>query len=206
MRKLATLMVCVVALMGTGAFYVASPLYTAWSIREAVKSDDTATLSKRVVWSPVRRTLKTSLVQFTLGDGTTAGAEQPRTASGGWWSKLKASYGRAVVERFVERYANPTGMRTLFTYGRSVRKNILFRTDPDAGLTLSQRLSAIWSRVLRAEFKSLTRFEIDMTDKFDPTRMYAGVLELSWRGGGWQLVELHVRRTGGVMPLKMADA
>src|SRR5260370_620910 len=55
----------------------------------------------------------------------------------------------------------------------------------------SDYLARAWARVKRAEFTSLTSFEIDMEDKYDPTRLYLGKLEL--RSVGWKLTELRVK-------------
>lgn len=189
-----------------GTAFAVSPLYTAWSIREAVKSNDEAYLKHRIVWQPVRETLKSSLVTYTLDvpprQLAAAGGTQRRSAS--WWSRIKSAYGRSVVENFVDHYATPSGLKRLFTYGQSIRRNILRRTDPDAGLSLTERIAAAWSRVRRAEFISATRFEIEMTDAYDPGRLYAGALEWNWQAGGWRLVELHVLRLSAERRLRAA--
>lgn len=206
MRK-TVLGLCLLTCLGicAGTAYAVSPLYTAWSIREAVKSNDQTYLEHRVVWKPVRETLKSSLVTYTLGAGpnqvATADSTAPRKQS--WWSRIKLGYGRSVVENFVEHYATPSGLKRLFTYGQSIRRNILRRKDPEAGLNLPERIAAAWSRVRRAQFISLSRFEIHMTDRYDPKRLYAGVLEWNWHAGGWRLVELYVRRlteSDGALP------
>ncbi|MET0638783.1 MAG: hypothetical protein ABWZ19_02075, partial [Hyphomicrobium sp.] len=54
-----------------------------------------------------------------------------------------------------------------------------------------ERIDRAWARVKRAEFTSLTSFEIDMEDKYDPTRLYLGKLELF--PAGWKLTELRVK-------------
>ncbi|MEO1543896.1 MAG: DUF2939 domain-containing protein [Pseudomonadota bacterium] len=197
MRLVVTL-VCVLLLgLSSVAAFVVSPLYTAYSIREAVKTSDTAYLAARISWPPVKQTLKSSLAVMTLGPAADPTTEQ--AAALGWWSRLKTAYGKSMVEGMVERYANPEGFKTLFTYGRSIRRNVLGKSDPDDGLSFTQKLSSIWSRIQRAEFMTLSRFEIDMFDKYDPTRMYAGVLELSWEAWGWRLTELRVSQMPGVV-------
>ncbi len=203
MRRLAlAAFLLVLCSLAAGTVYALSPLYTAWSIREAVKSDDEAYLAHRIVWQPVRRTLKDSLLTYTLGQDVmpvmaAAGASAGNRPRPSWWSRLKASYGRSVVENFVDHYATPSGLKRLFTYGQSIRRTILRRSDPEAGLSLTERIAAAWARVERAQFVSLVRFEIDMRDAYDPLRLYAGVLEWNWQAGGWRLVELHVRRLPG---------
>ncbi|MEO1206462.1 MAG: DUF2939 domain-containing protein [Pseudomonadota bacterium] len=194
MRVFLSLICAAGLLLVSAATFVFSPLYTAYAIREAVKTSDTDYLSERVSWPPVKQSLKSSLVAFTLGPGATGAAQDQAATTTGWWSRLKTAYGRSMVESMVERYANPEGFKTLFTYGRSVRRNVLGKADPDEGLSFSEKLAAIWSRIQRAEFITPSRFEIDMTDKYDPSRLYAGVLELHWGDWGWKLTELRVRQ------------
>ncbi|MCB1484701.1 MAG: hypothetical protein KDJ17_07400, partial [Hyphomicrobiaceae bacterium] len=55
----------------------------------------------------------------------------------------------------------------------------------------AERVKRAWARVKRAEFTSLTTFEIDMLDKHDPSRMYLGKLAID--GFGWKLKELRVK-------------
>ncbi|MEL7049701.1 MAG: DUF2939 domain-containing protein [Pseudomonadota bacterium] len=178
--------------------YGVSPLYTAYAIREAVKTNDTDYLRHRISWTPVRQTLRTSMVEIALGPEAHATTE--RAANVSWWSRMKTAYGKAMVERLVDRYANPEGFGSLFTYGRSVRRNILLRRDPDEGLTTAQKVAAMWSRIRRAEFISMSRFEIDLVDKYDANRMYAGVLEFDLHKLGWTLTELRVLQDSERVP------
>lgn len=194
MRLALALSVVLFSLIGA-VTYAVSPLYTAWSIREAVKTDNTAYLRARISWPSVRQTLKVSLNEIALGPRVAhIRAGTAEAAKMGWWSRLKTAYGRAMVSRFVERYATPEGFKSLFAYGRTVRRNVLMKADPDAGLNMMQRLSASWSRVRRAEFVSLTRFELDLVDKYDDKRLYSGVLAFEIEDAAWTLQALHVRQ------------
>lgn len=172
------------------AAYVGWPFVTAWSIKEAVKSGNSTYLAEHFEWKPVKATLKESMADLVLGPVDASIEDKPKRK--GLWASFKAYYGRTMVDSLVDRYANPTGLPTLFSYGRTVRRDLLGRVDPDDGQPLHIRITNAWKRINRAEFKSLTRFEIDMRDKFEPTRVYAGVLELkNWK---WVVTELRVRQ------------
>ncbi|MCH9808924.1 MAG: DUF2939 domain-containing protein [Alphaproteobacteria bacterium] len=172
------------------AAYIVWPFHTAWSVREAVKSGNSSYLAKHFEWGPVKKTLKDSMTEMVLGPIEASLEGKPRRK--GLWASFKSYYGRTAVNSIVERYANPSGLPTLFSYGRTVRTNVLGRKDPDEGLSLPARIASAWNRLDRAAFVSLTRFEIDMRDKYEPTRVYAGVMELKdWR---WKVVELRVRQ------------
>ncbi len=193
----------VAGLVMATAGYIAWPLHTAWSIREAVKSGDSAYLARHFEWTPVKATLKESMAHLVLDpiDASLKGKPQRQ----GLWASFKAYYGRNMVDGLVERYATPTGLPTLFSYGRNVRANVAGRQEPDDGLLLPQRVANAWSRVERASFITPTRFEIDMRDKFEPDRIYCGVLVLKdWR---WKVIELRVRqRKSETQALRLTNA
>lgn len=179
------LLICL--LLGAAAYGV-WPFYTAWSIKEAVKSGDSAYLVKHIEWAPVKETLKASMTDMMLQPVAETMQKKPQRK--GLWSSFKAYYGRTMVESIVERYANPTDLPQLFSYGRTIRRDLLGRIDPDEGQPLHTRIANAWARIDRAAFITPVRFEIDLRDKFEPTRVYAGVLELKdWR---WIVTQLRV--------------
>ncbi len=180
MRK--CILILALGLACTTAFIV-SPLYSAWAIRAAIKGGDAAYLVDRIDWKSVKPTLKESIGHLALGT--------PQKTKRTLWQRIKGYYGRSMVSRMVERYATPHGLPRLFSYGRTVRHDILRQKDPVAELSPLGRLSHLWSRVRRAEFKTPTRFELDLADKYDRNRIYCGVLSL--RGLTWVLTELRVR-------------
>lgn len=187
------------------AAYVAWPFYTAWSIREAVKTGDSDYLAQHIEWPPVKVTLKESMTDMVLGPVDASMADKPQRK--GLWHSFKTYYGRSVVNTMVDRYANPTGLPTLFSYGRTVQKNVLGKVDPDDDQPFHTRVANAWSRIERAQFINPVRFEIDMRDKFEPDRIYAGVLEL--KGWLWKVTELRVRQSpvsDGTTVLKLTSA
>lgn len=176
-----------------GLAYGASPLVTAWSLREAIRSGDAAYLEGKLDWDRVRTTVKGSLTQFAfdLPDPSGDDASQPAKKPG-IWKRVKAYFGRGALDRFVASYVTPEGLPKLFTYRQMYRANVSGEVEPEKTLSnLPERIKGFWSRVIRAEWKSLTAFEIEVKDKTDPDRHYVGLLEL--RGFEWKLVELRIR-------------
>lgn len=169
------------------AGYVASPFYTAWAIREAVRNGDAAYLQTAIDWPGVRETLKPSLSLLA------AEAPDPRlapSAKPGMWQRLKSYFAKGAMQRAMDSYLTPEGLPRLFQMRQAYRDYVSGEPD-ESKLPVGVRLKRAWSRVKRAEFTSLTTFEVDMSDKWNETRMYLGKLELT--GFGWQLKELRVK-------------
>ncbi len=171
--------------------YVAAPFYTAWTIRDAAKTGKPHVLASHVYWPTVKVSLKKSLKKIAVVQPQSANtSDKPPGFFSRFWTRIKTSFSYSAVDRLVDRYGNPDGFARIFDYGRIYRTKIRGWKDPEEGLPLLQKIQAVWARVKRAEFISLTRFEMDMIDKFEPGRMYCGVLEFrDWR---WMLTELRV--------------
>lgn len=169
------------------AAYIGSPFYTAWSIREAVRNGDSAYLEHRIDWPGVRATLAPAISQiaFDLPAGEIAPQQTP-----GLWKRFKAYIGQGAVTRAIDSYVTPEGLPKLFAARRAYRDYVAGQPD-NSKIAPSERFKRAWSRVKRAEFTTLTTFEIDMVDKHDPERMYLGKLALD--GFGWKLKELRVK-------------
>ncbi|MGH1418379.1 MAG: DUF2939 domain-containing protein [Hyphomicrobiaceae bacterium] len=178
-------------IVGGAITYIAAPFYTAWNIRDAAKNGKPHILAHSVYWPTVKLTLKESLEKIAVP--APAAATVGKESQGMFrrmWKRVKASFGRSVVHRMVDSYCNPEGFAQIFSYGRTYRTKVRGWKDPEEGLPILEKVQAVWTRVKRAEFKSWTRFELDMVDKFEPNRMYSGVLEL--RGLKWMLTEVRV--------------
>lgn len=192
MRKL--LFGALPALVLLAAGYIASPFHAAWSLREAMKSGDAAYLETRIEWPRMRETLRQSLV--ALADPSAhapalANASYPPPRKG-LWARLKSYASRKAVDSLVDNYANAEDLPQLFSYGISVR-DVVHGAPPEKTLAnLPDRIAEFWSRVHRAEFKSLTVFELEMADKHTPDRRYTGLLEL--HDLTWKLAELRVHK------------
>lgn len=169
--------------------YVASPFVSAWNMREAIKNNDSAYLTERVDWVSVKETLKPSIASLMLPEPVEG---EPRP---GLWQRLKAYVGRGAVNRTIDSYMTPEGLPQLFQYGRTYREQVRGEIEEPAELTRLERAYRLWQRVKRADFVTLTRFEMTMSDKFDASKLVDATLEL--RGMTWTLTELRVRSEGG---------
>lgn len=170
------------------AIYIGSPFATAWGIREAVRNGDSDYLASAIEWPTVRETLKPSIARIALN---LPDPNADPAASNGLWTRFKAYWGQGAVDSVVEKYVTPEGLPQLFTL-RATYRNLVAGDEDDTKTTpILDRIQRAWARVKRAEFTSPTSFEIDMEDKYDPTRLYLGKLEL--RSVGWKLTELRVK-------------
>lgn len=167
--------------------YVGSPFVTAWGIREAVRDGNSDYLARAIEWQSVRETLKPAIAQIAL---SLPDNEKDASEKQGYWTRFKAYWGQGVVDGLVDKYVTPEGLPKLFKLRQTYRTYV--ESDDDASkLPIFERVSRAWARVKRAEFTSLTSFEIDMEDKHDASRLYLGKLEL--RPTGWKLTSLRVK-------------
>lgn len=169
------------------AGYIAAPFYTAWSIREAVRNGDSGYLEQRIDWPGVRASLSPTIGRIALNLPDPQAVPQHKL---GVWQRMKAYWGQGAVNRAIDGYITPEGLPQLFAVRKAYRDYVAGQPD-DSKLLISERIKRAWARVKRAEFTSLTTFEIDMIDKHDPDRMYQGKLAID--GFGWKLKELRVK-------------
>ncbi|MGE0055450.1 MAG: DUF2939 domain-containing protein [Hyphomicrobium sp.] len=167
--------------------YLASPLMTAWWIREAVHHGDSAYLARQIDWPGIRASLAPDIGRIALNLPDPETAPQAKL---GLWQRFKAYWGQGAVNRAIDNYLTPEGLPQLFEARKTYRQYVSGQTD-DSQLGIAERVKRAWARVKRAEFTSLTTFEIDMLDKHDPNRMYLGKLAID--GFGWKLKELRVK-------------
>ncbi len=175
--------------------YAASPFATAWILREAIKEGHTPTIDRLIDWDRVRPTLRASMTSLALNRPIAASliddANASPPAATGWWQRFKGYLGASAVDQLIERYANAQGLPQLFTYGQTYRRIVQGHQEPEKTLAnLPERFRAFWSRIRHVEFLTPALFEIEMEDKFDPTRRYTGIFTFTeWR---WQLTGLYV--------------
>ena len=176
--------------------YIGAPFATAWSIREAVRNGDSAYLERAIDWPGIRETLKPTLARlaFDMPDPETQSNVKP-----GLWQRFKAYWGEGAMNRAIDGYITPEGLPKLFSLRKAYR-DYTGAEDEAKTLPVTERMKRFWSRMKRAEFTSLTTFEVDMADKHDPNRIYLGKLELT--GMGWILRELRIKylTTADVLP------
>ena len=169
------------------AAYIAAPFATAWSIREAVRNGDAAYLEHKVDWPAVRVTLAPTIGKLLLD---VPDPEQGSLTQPGLWQRFKAYMGQGAVNSAIESYVTPEGLTKLFNYRKMYRDYVAGQPD-ESKLTVTERMKRTWARVKRAEFTSLTTFEIDMADKHDPDRVYLAKLALE--GVNWKVKELRIK-------------
>lgn len=169
------------------AGYIAAPFVTAWSIREAARNGDSAYLERAIDWPSVRETLKPALSQlaFDMPDPASQSDVKPTM-----WQRFKAYWGQGTMNRAIDGYITPEGLPKLFAL-RNAYRSYTGAVDDEKSRPAVERIQRFWARVKRAEFTSLTDFEVDMADKHDPNRIYLGKLELT--GSGWILRELRIK-------------
>lgn len=168
--------------------YIAVPMWTAWTIREAIKSNDSAYLEQKIEWASVRATLKDSLSRFAFN---ASGEMAELAGKPSLWQRIKSYAGKGAVDQFVDTTITPAGMNGLFAMRKAYTASV--GGGPAVKPPLWERIRRVWSRVTRAEFAGFDRFEMDMIDKTAPERTINCVLEL--RGYEWKMTELRVKTT-----------
>ena len=170
--------------------YAASPFWAAWSLREALRSGDSGAIEHRVQWHSIRTSLKTSIARNAqlLSEANEAGASIQPTM----WQRVKSAFGATVLDRFIEAYVTPEGLPQLFRYNQLARRHLAGRPELEEleGRQWTDRVADFYSRLKRAEFRSLTRLELEIADRVTPGRRFISVMELV--GLTWRLTEVHV--------------
>lgn len=180
------LLITTSVLFALATAYIASPLITAWSIREAVRHGNSNYLVSAIDWPSVRTSLAPSLRRYAL-DGTTkvhADAAPPSL-----WQRMKSYFGGGMVDSAIESYLTPEGLPQLFQMRKAYRSYINAGPD-ESTLPMFERAGRAWKRVRRAAFTGPATFEFDMVDKHDPKRMYFGTMTLG--ATGWKLTALRI--------------
>jgi len=175
------------------------PLYAALQIRQAIVAGDTATLTRKIEWEPLRASLKTSLSPETIAKL----AADPNAPTPTLWQRIKAVVAPKVADTVIDLYVTPEYLPVLLGYRRVYRGTLqpaLRGPEPPTVLagtfldgTHVDRFASFWTRVRRAVFLSPTRFELEVEDRYKAGRRYTGTLEL--KGWEWKLTGLIV--TGG---------
>jgi hypothetical protein len=182
------------SLLGIG--YLAWPMSAALQIREAIIAGDTATLERKVEWASVRASLKESL----SAESKARLERDPNAPAPSLWQRLKSSVAPSLAESAVDRYVTPENLPSFFGYRETYRTTIrpaLGLKEPPTVLadtlfagTVLDRMLSFYARVRRAVFYSLTRFEVEVIDRYQPERRYVSTFEL--KGWEWKLTALAV--------------
>ena len=192
-----------VAMLGVVAVgsYMAAPLITAWQIREAVRTADTARLRDKVDWVSVRQSLKSSLGESRRAlDELADIAGQPKASL---WQRMKAAALPYLADPVIERYVTAEGAPKLYKWRQALRQRALQQAaaappagsqPADAGSWLGStaldRPLALVRRIERWAFVSPMRLEIELADRHVAGRRWFAALEM--RNLAWQLTEMKV--------------
>jgi len=174
-------------LMGS-SFYIAAPFWTAWSIREAVKTGDVATLEDKVVWASVRQSLRQSIAHHAqlMPAAVDAGRQLRPTV----WQRVKAMFGESMLDRFMDRYITAAGLPKLYQLKHGYRSRVQGLPD-ERLLPIEQRAVRLLRRVKRAEFKSMSHVEVEIEDRDQPDRHIVATMELF--GFTWKLTSVIIK-------------
>jgi len=187
MRGLAAKLLLAIALMG-GSLYVASPFYAAWSIRQAMKTNDVALLKQKVDWTGVRASLRQSIAHHA--QLLPAAIAEGRRIRPTMWQRIKAVFGASMLDRFLDRYITPAGLPKLYRLKTGYRTKVT-GLPRDETLPIRQRVDGLLNRLHRAEFKSFDRVELEIADRDQPDRHI--VAEMTLTGFEWKLSRLTVK-------------
>jgi hypothetical protein len=197
MRRLIKVFVLALPL---GLAYLAWPVYSALTIREAMISGDTETLGRKVDWEALRTSLKASITPETASRL----AQESDAPTPSLWQRIKAVVAPSMADTIIDRYVTPENLPVLLGYRRiyrgMVRPALGLKEPPTAlaGTWLSDtgidRFASFWKRVRRAELVSPGRFVLEVEDRYKPGRHYVGTLEL--KGLEWKLTGLTVAGAG----------
>ncbi len=179
-----------------GGAYSASPMLAAYKLHESIRAGDIATVEQRVDWASVRDSLRGSLKE-RIADLKANAGKQPTM-----WKRFKARLAGSVAPMFLGRVLDRQVTPATFVDYLAAKKKIdpwLTRmkrrlagldSQDAAAMPPERRGAGMLDRVKRASFVSLTRFAIEVGDKFEPSRSYEAVMEL--RDFEWKLTEVRV--------------
>jgi len=181
---MAKVLLRIAILIVPAALYVASPFWAAWNLREAVRTNDIALLERKVDWDGVRASLKTSLARHPelLSEAQAAGERISPTL----WQRIKWALGATMLDRFIDNYVRPEALPRLYHY----RKQQAAGDPGEPQLGARERFRQLYARIVRAEFQTLTRVEIEIADHYVADLRYVSNLELI--GLEWKLTSLRV--------------
>lgn len=203
MRKV----VAVALIIGAVAVYMLTPFLSAYQIRNAIRSGDTALLETLVEWPAVRESLKSSLAELDRQKAEHANRHGIPTPS--LWSRIKAAATSGMADRMIDQYVTASGVVAM-NEARAKWKSVT-QSDASPGVqalagdafdpasdasdqSALQRFARFYQRVKRAEFKSPGVVELEVADRKVPERRYVGTME--FRGLGWKLTKLDVLGVG----------
>ena len=176
--------------------YLTSPLWAAYKLRLAMKTGDTDTIERMVVWPSLRSSIKATITKNAkLLPLATQAARALRPTM---WQRVRSVFGHSMLDRFIETYITPSGLPKLYRAKTRWHERFKRPRQPammQAGLAPDQ-LARVWRRIKRAEFKSPFRFILEIEDRHVATRLIESTFQLSnisLRGFDWKLSAVSIR-------------
>jgi hypothetical protein len=193
------------------------PVLSAFEIKRAVKAGDVATLERKVLWAPVRSSLKESIAKLEPAVVTAETDPQGARRGVSFWSRIKAAATPMLAETFIDRYVTPEGVGQIQQARRAGWKAMFGltpkvpdgpanasittalqggdgATNADDDANVVSRFVAFYQRLQRARFHSLSKVEFEIADKGTPGRTFVSQFELS--NFEWKLASLRVVGVG----------
>ena len=192
------------------AAYAAWPMWSAFQLKQAIRTADTATLERKIEWDSVRSSLRNSLQADMLGIGGAADSSRQPGERIGFWRRIKLSLGERAVDGFVDAYITPEGLPLIERYRQTFREEVKqpfaklrgkFGISANVargrlGLGVSEVADAgevkpFWQRIERVAFLAFDRFEIQLTHPDHPGKLI--ISELALREDEWKLSKLAIK-------------
>lgn len=183
-----------------GIAFGVSPLFAAWSLRQALDRGDAVEVAQRVEFTRLRTALRGE--QAELERLVAEMAPEEDVTRKGLWDRIKSAAAPLVLGNAVDRAVTPGGLVRIYAMRRAwqdrvrprlrlVEPETLLSGTPLADSSLDKGLSAM-RRLERAAFVAPTRFELEVRDRYDASRRFRATLELI--GYSWKLTSVRVLR------------
>lgn len=203
MKKIASLLALTI-LVGVG--YALWPVLTAYQIRQAVKSGDSITLERKIVWPSVRDSLKSSIAELQSSSAQDRSKHGQPTPS--LWSRVKSSFVPYFADNMIDRYVNAESIANLDSL------KAMWRQTKDGASRLATgdmagaigdmkfepesnplaRFLSFYNRIQSARFDGLDNVEFEIADRYVPERRYLSRFALN--NFEWKLVSVRVAGVG----------
>ncbi len=196
-----TIVKAIVAASALAALYLAWPLYSAWQLRQAVKSRDIAALEARVDWPLLRANLKPKVLEAV---------RENAVATTGLKGILKRAVGEKIADKGIDWIVTPKNLSRILA-GREFYARRLQKAQPPSQPTAGTKQPPVDDndpavdledpddpmppkRLRWAFFESPTRFRIEATHPRIPNARIVTIL--GQQGWGWKLIDASLVERG----------
>lgn len=184
------------SLLALTIVYLTSPLLAAYTLRQAVRSGDTETVQRMVVWPSLRASVKTTVA--TNAKLLPVAHQVARELRPTMWQRVRSVFGHSMLDRFVETYITPEGLPKLYRAKTRWHDRANSARQPDfvQASIIPDKLVRTWRRIKRAEFKGPFQFVLEMEDRHVATRLVESTFQLSnisFSGFDWKLTAIAIR-------------